>query len=241
MLGAHMLGAIVNVEHLVQVFGYPLLFLIVMCESGGVPVPGETGLITAAVLASQGKLADRAGDPARRHRGDRRRQHRLSDRPQGRALDACSVQARSCASARKCSRSARPSSNATAPRPSSSGASCSACACGPPGWPARPTCTGARSCCGTRSAGICWATAIGLIAYFLGQLREQRDRSLRPVRAGRRRDRARHRVRPAPAPSPRTGRRRAGRKRRARRKRRTGRRRPEAKKEPPGWRPREGG
>jgi membrane protein DedA with SNARE-associated domain len=51
-----MLAAILNVEHLVQVFGYPLLFLIVMSESGGLPVPGETGLITAAVLASQGKL-----------------------------------------------------------------------------------------------------------------------------------------------------------------------------------------
>jgi membrane protein DedA with SNARE-associated domain len=51
-----MLAAILNVEHLVQVFGYPLLFLIVMSESGGLPVPGETGLITAAALASQGKL-----------------------------------------------------------------------------------------------------------------------------------------------------------------------------------------
>jgi membrane protein DedA with SNARE-associated domain len=51
-----MLAAIVDVEHLVQVFGYPLLFLIVMSESGGLPVPGETGLITAAALASQGKL-----------------------------------------------------------------------------------------------------------------------------------------------------------------------------------------
>jgi len=51
-----MLAAIVDVKHLVEVFGYPLLFLIVMCESGGLPVPGETGLITAAVIASQGKL-----------------------------------------------------------------------------------------------------------------------------------------------------------------------------------------
>jgi membrane protein DedA with SNARE-associated domain len=51
-----MLALIVDVKHLVQVFGYPLLFLIVMCEAGGMPVPGETGLITAAVLASQGKL-----------------------------------------------------------------------------------------------------------------------------------------------------------------------------------------
>lgn len=51
-----MLAAILNVEHLVRNAGYPLLFLIVMCESGGLPVPGETGLITAAVLASQGNL-----------------------------------------------------------------------------------------------------------------------------------------------------------------------------------------
>ncbi|HEY4895385.1 MAG TPA: DedA family protein [Solirubrobacteraceae bacterium] len=51
-----MIAAILDVEHLVQVFGYPLLFLIVMSESGGLPVPGETGLITAAALASQGKL-----------------------------------------------------------------------------------------------------------------------------------------------------------------------------------------
>jgi membrane protein DedA with SNARE-associated domain len=51
-----MLPALINVEHLVRTAGYPLLFLIVMSESSGLPVPGETGLITAAVLASQGNL-----------------------------------------------------------------------------------------------------------------------------------------------------------------------------------------
>jgi membrane protein DedA with SNARE-associated domain len=51
-----MLAAILNVEHWVQVAGYPLLFLIVMGESSGVPVPGETALIAASVLASRGKL-----------------------------------------------------------------------------------------------------------------------------------------------------------------------------------------
>src|ERR1700726_3855331 len=51
-----MLAAIVNVTHLIEVAGYPLLFVLVMSESSGVPVPGETALITAAVLASQGKL-----------------------------------------------------------------------------------------------------------------------------------------------------------------------------------------
>ena len=61
-----MLAAIVNVGHLVETFGYPLLFLAVMAESSGVPVPGETALITAAVLASQRQTPDRAGDPDRR-------------------------------------------------------------------------------------------------------------------------------------------------------------------------------
>jgi membrane protein DedA with SNARE-associated domain len=56
MLGADMILALLNVEHLVRTAGYPLLFLIVMSESSGLPVPGETGLITAAVLASEGNL-----------------------------------------------------------------------------------------------------------------------------------------------------------------------------------------
>jgi membrane protein DedA with SNARE-associated domain len=57
MLGAQaMLAFIINVEHLVVTAGYPLLFLIVMSESSGAPVPGETALISGAVLASQGKL-----------------------------------------------------------------------------------------------------------------------------------------------------------------------------------------
>ena len=58
MLEAHssMLAAIINVNHLVDTAGYPLLFLIVMCESGGVPVPGETALIAASALASRGRL-----------------------------------------------------------------------------------------------------------------------------------------------------------------------------------------
>jgi membrane protein DedA with SNARE-associated domain len=51
-----LMASIINVSHLVEVAGYPLVFLIVMCESGGIPVPGETALITGGVLASQGKL-----------------------------------------------------------------------------------------------------------------------------------------------------------------------------------------
>jgi membrane protein DedA with SNARE-associated domain len=49
-------AAILNVAHLVETAGYPLLFVLVMSEAGGVPIPGETALIAAAVLASQGKL-----------------------------------------------------------------------------------------------------------------------------------------------------------------------------------------
>jgi membrane protein DedA with SNARE-associated domain len=52
MLASPTLAAIIDVSHV----GYPVLFLLVMAESGGMPVPGETALIAAAVLASQGKL-----------------------------------------------------------------------------------------------------------------------------------------------------------------------------------------
>lgn len=49
---APMLASLLDVSHV----GYPLLFLMVMAESSGALVPGETALITASVLASQGKL-----------------------------------------------------------------------------------------------------------------------------------------------------------------------------------------
>src|SRR5450755_1985294 len=48
-----MLASILSVAHNL---GYPALVLLVMCESSGVPLPGETALITAAVLASQHRL-----------------------------------------------------------------------------------------------------------------------------------------------------------------------------------------
>ena len=51
------LAALINVDHLVRVSGYPLLFVLVMGESSGVPIPGETALLAAAVLASQDTLA----------------------------------------------------------------------------------------------------------------------------------------------------------------------------------------
>jgi membrane protein DedA with SNARE-associated domain len=48
-----MLASIINVSHI----GYPVLFLLIMAESGGLPVPGETALITGGVLASTGHLS----------------------------------------------------------------------------------------------------------------------------------------------------------------------------------------
>jgi len=47
-----MLASLIDVSHV----GYLLLFAAVMAESSGLLVPGETALIAAAVLASQGKL-----------------------------------------------------------------------------------------------------------------------------------------------------------------------------------------
>jgi membrane protein DedA with SNARE-associated domain len=47
-----LLASIIDVSHI----GYPVMFLLVMAESSGVPIPGETALIGAALLASQGKL-----------------------------------------------------------------------------------------------------------------------------------------------------------------------------------------
>jgi membrane protein DedA with SNARE-associated domain len=42
------------VSHFITEHGLPLLFLVVLVESFGVPVPGETALIAFGVLASQG-------------------------------------------------------------------------------------------------------------------------------------------------------------------------------------------
>jgi membrane protein DedA with SNARE-associated domain len=44
------------VSGLVQHYGLFALFAIVMLESGGVPIPGETALIAAGIFASRGRL-----------------------------------------------------------------------------------------------------------------------------------------------------------------------------------------
>jgi membrane protein DedA with SNARE-associated domain len=45
-----MLASILNVAANV---GYPTLFLTIVAESAGIPVPGETALVTGGLLASQ--------------------------------------------------------------------------------------------------------------------------------------------------------------------------------------------
>jgi membrane protein DedA with SNARE-associated domain len=44
------------VEHLIESFGLFLLFVLVGLESAGIPLPGETALVAAAVLAAHGDL-----------------------------------------------------------------------------------------------------------------------------------------------------------------------------------------
>jgi membrane protein DedA with SNARE-associated domain len=43
-------------ESLVQDYGLVVLFLLIAMESAGIPLPGETALVAAGVLASRGKL-----------------------------------------------------------------------------------------------------------------------------------------------------------------------------------------
>jgi membrane protein DedA with SNARE-associated domain len=44
------------VEHLIASFGLVLLFALIAVESSGIPVPGETALIAAGVLAARGNM-----------------------------------------------------------------------------------------------------------------------------------------------------------------------------------------
>lgn len=45
------------IEPYLTQYGYPVIFLVIMIESFGVPAPGQTLLIAASVLAAQGKLS----------------------------------------------------------------------------------------------------------------------------------------------------------------------------------------
>jgi membrane protein DedA with SNARE-associated domain len=39
--------------HIIETWGLGLLFVLIMLESGGIPLPGETALVAAAILASR--------------------------------------------------------------------------------------------------------------------------------------------------------------------------------------------
>ena len=66
--------------------GLLILFGLIAMESAGVPLPGETALIAAGVLAHRGEFHSiEVGDRRRGAGRDHRRQRRLLDRAQGRA------------------------------------------------------------------------------------------------------------------------------------------------------------
>lgn len=46
-----------TVVRLIETYGYLFVFALVGVESMGIPLPGETGLITAAAFAAQGRLS----------------------------------------------------------------------------------------------------------------------------------------------------------------------------------------
>jgi hypothetical protein len=146
-----MFASILSVAHNL---GYPALVLLVMSESSGVPLPGETALITGAVLASQHRLqialvialaaaaailGDNAGYLIGRKGG-----RWLLLRPGPFARHRARVLEVGKPSL---------SSPDTARRRCSWDAGFSACAPGPRGSPARATCRGARSHSGTLPAG----------------------------------------------------------------------------------------
>jgi membrane-associated protein len=45
------------VTHLIDSYGLAVMFVLIALESGGVPLPGETALVAAAVLASRGHFS----------------------------------------------------------------------------------------------------------------------------------------------------------------------------------------
>jgi membrane protein DedA with SNARE-associated domain len=57
LAAVHTLTTMASLTDTVRTAGYPAMFLLIAAESSGVPVPGETALIAAAVLASQGHMA----------------------------------------------------------------------------------------------------------------------------------------------------------------------------------------
>ena len=42
-----------HIEHLIEIFGYPAVLILVMGESMGVPLPGETALLIASAFSAR--------------------------------------------------------------------------------------------------------------------------------------------------------------------------------------------
>jgi len=52
-----MVELVPHLHHVIATYGYLAVFLIVAMESAGIPMPGETALITAAIFAASGTLS----------------------------------------------------------------------------------------------------------------------------------------------------------------------------------------
>jgi membrane-associated protein len=50
------LSVIATFLNIAETIGYPLVFALIAMETMGIPVPGETALITASIVASRGRL-----------------------------------------------------------------------------------------------------------------------------------------------------------------------------------------
>ena len=70
-----------SLSHILQTYGYWAIGLVVMLESTGVPMPGETVLVGAAIYAGSKHGLDIRLVILVAGGGDPRRQFRLLDRP----------------------------------------------------------------------------------------------------------------------------------------------------------------
>ena len=130
------LAAIIGVS---SSLGY-LLPAIIGLESMGIPSPGETALVLAAVLASQGKLQIELVHRDRDRLGDHRRQHSATS--SGASSAARCSRPRAVPAPPRCSviRAGDRSSSGTAARRCSSRAGSRSCASRPRGWPGSTRC-----------------------------------------------------------------------------------------------------
>ena len=124
----HLPGVLHSLEPTLNQFGYLAVVGLVLIEDFGVPVPGETVLILAAVYAGTGRLNIVLVGVARLLWRGAGRQHRVRDRPLRRASARPSATAGTSSSHPSGSTKPPASSNATAARSSSSRGSSRACA-----------------------------------------------------------------------------------------------------------------